>query len=639
MELKYSGKKNRLFKSLRGLLKHRLAVCLFLGVLLIAAFFRILAFLDPNTLVNSRDGFQLVLDRLFGPGSWRAGSFSYSYQDRTMTVSDLTVTFPGPDISKNEQLLIRAEKISVSQLAWVRDLRSLDRTNPPPRPLAARAAARGVSFLKTSPLYRLEGRIELIDLQEISFAPGPGSAEAAASGSFARILQYGLQPEQVRLESLRLSARRLNEPYSLLLNLPSWKLHRPRLEPDGLRSASGSHLSGAAAAVSWGRLHLAGRLDEAAHEGLLAFGQAENISLQSGYFWLDSRPGPASLERLTRKNLPPAAAEIALGDLTAKKAGGRNTARRIQAAFQAGAFPESAGFWLNMLSAGDLFLGGWEAEDLTFRDLAVKTGILTASLGQGRLSASAGEAPGLTASLEKSWFSLSEPEEPQGFWSDFQARAREIDLPAGRFALNAEGRLDPKGQTYKLSARAAVENVMDLSISLELAGITGLLQAGLGRASLAETAAGRPAEGFKDAAVTLFEARLNDQGLVNRVLDYYSRQTPARKARDAVIFGLNLAAVLKLEKYLDNSQEIGDHLARFAARPGILILKAAPSPPVSFRGFQAASTLGDLLDSARWTLTLDSEGPLNFKWKKPWPRHEGPADDGLDWLERPDRLG
>jgi hypothetical protein len=329
---------------------------------------------------------------------------------------------------------------------------------------------------------------------------------------------------------------------------------------------------------------------------------------------------------------------------------------RFFSGFPWGSGPSQTADLLNLLTVRTLSLGGATVFDSSFSDLSVTYGGLTGRIGRGELAVTAGRDPyALSVHLADCWYRLHDPQDlANPFWSEFFWQADDLSLLTGRFNFSGQAGYDPQKQSYRADGSLEMTNLFGLSVGLELGGVTGPLVETLERVTLKDLLIDKTVTGgLNDISLQLFEAQLRDQGLIERFINYYGQKTEAKsqdhglvlrpesgldQTRDRIIFGLALALTLKLEKYLVNSQTIANQVAVFIRQPGILTLKAVPSPAISYRSYLSAASLGDLLESANLSLSLDSEGLTKFQWKTPWPIGDGPYEELVDWHDGPDKL-
>jgi hypothetical protein len=618
-----------------------------LGLLGFLAIFYLLSLFDPNTLFNARRGFQAAMNLAFGPDNWRAGEYSYNYQGRTMTVRNIWIARSLGEGDQAGRLLAHVAKLEISHLTWAREIKAL-LTEPDqaanPQTLASKVVAHETRFFLSRQPWRAQGYLGQLAIQGLSYAP-PVAASAGGPNSPPASPWAGWRPEQIELSQLRLSGQSLTWPSSLVLSLPSWRLVNPRWGPQDPRCEPGSLMAGLGLSLSVQRHRLSARLDELAHNGTLGLGRADNLTIRNLAVWVEPGAGEANLSRAQRKNLEPAWLEVAIADGTFKYLDFRPLAQRLLAALgQPGPRATVAGLG-DLITAREAFLGGLSLFESRLNQISLKTGGLTSQARLGELSITAGLEPyALSYRLAEGWFSLADPQDPaRPFWSELYKLAEDLDLLAGRFHLAGQAGRKPQSASYQLDATLELTDLLGLTLNLGLEGLTPTVEEALGQLSLTDLLTGRDLpDALRDLALSQARAQLRDAGLTERLLAFYWQKgagpelsPSARKER--VIFGLVLALTLTLEKYLDNSRELTDLMARFLRQPGIVTVQATPTPAISPRGFLAAGTLGDLLEAAHLTLAVDAQDPLPFKWKKPWAIEEGPWGEPLDWQERPEK--
>ncbi|MDR2422437.1 MAG: hypothetical protein LBE01_03580, partial [Deltaproteobacteria bacterium] len=562
--------------------------CLFFLLALFYAF----AKFDPNTLFNSRQGFAAAMDQAFGPGNWRAGGYDYSYRTRTMTVKDLWVASPlgGP---KGGEAVAHVGELAVSHLAWASDVKKLLAGKAPegsPSLLASKAVAKKVRFMANAPAYSARGRLERLEFLNVRYDPNPARPNpgAAAKSTQSPGLNFGawsgLRPERVELESLRASGRFTGSQASFALVLPTWAIVNPRLGPRGLVCSPGSLLAGLGFGLSAQGYSLSGRVDEIAHDGALALGAVDRLAVRNLAAWLEKAEGPASLDRAERKIKDPPWLELSLGDGAGQYLDFRPLAQRLALALAMDpVLGDPAGHSLHplaLLTPKDVFLGGISVYESRLNQLAVKSGPIAGQIDRAEISVTAGLEPyALAARLVDGWFSLAAPQGPAqpGWpgWPRLHAKAKDLGLLAGRFHLSGQAGFEPKTQAWQATGTLEAENLLGLTVSLELGGLSGPLYRSLGVVGLKDLLrAKRAPDGWRDVALQKAQLQLRDLGATGRFLDYFGQKnaqpglSPERR-RERVIFGLVLASALNLENYLENVKSLTDLLAEFLRKPGI----------------------------------------------------------------------
>ncbi|MDR1870782.1 MAG: hypothetical protein LBS60_02455 [Deltaproteobacteria bacterium] len=649
--------KSRVWASLA---KYRYPAYGLLGLALIMALWFILTLFDPNTLANSRRGFSTFMDQTFGPNNWRAGAYAYSYQDRAMIVKDLWIADPNLALGGRGQLVCQVAELTVSHLTWAKNIKALWEKPAPssaPLTLASVMVAKGVKFLASGSFGRLHGEINRLEIHNPSAIGGLSQGGSNSSGSLGAFLA-GFRPERIRLEKLRANGQGPASGFSYIFSLPSWSLVKPKMGPRGLICGPGSLLAGVSFGLSAAGYAVTGRVDEIAHEGALALGLIDKLAILNLTVWLDKASGLANLDRVGKKNLPEPLLELALPDWTSQYLDFQPLATKIaDYLFSPKALnPENRKIRLGLqllsfITPDDLLLGGISVFESRFRRLSLKIGAFSYQVNQGELAITAGQDPyALTTRLIDSWVSLGEPSEasPFGgspFYREIYQKAAALNLISQRFNLSGRASLEPKDETYQVAATLEALDLFSLTLNLKLGGLPASLTRSLAKAPLGDLFSDLSlAPGLKDVSLREAQARFRDHGLTARLVNYYgskekdntalSLKDPSPLApQESLIFGLALAATLELEKYLSDLTGLTDLIAAFIRAPGVLTFRAEPSPPISYQGYLAARTLGDLLDSARLSLTLDGQEPLVFKWKKPWNPDAGLIEDPLDWRE------
>ncbi|MDR0548891.1 MAG: hypothetical protein LBI10_05715 [Deltaproteobacteria bacterium] len=617
------------------------------GFLFFLALFYVFALFDPNTLFNSRQGFEGVMDAVFGPNNWRVSQYAYSYQDRTMTVRDVWLT--GLKNPTKGDLLVHASELAISHLTWARDLKAIFRSpkslaNGPD--LASKVVAKDVRFFaKTSDL-ELRGSLAILEVKEPRLSPNPLESTASSKKSPPPNSLLALfRPTSVKLEKLRLLAEAKPYAASFALSLPSWVAVSPRRGPKGLIFGRGSYLGGVSFGLNAKGYALSGRLDELAHAGEAGLGFFNNLGLRNLTLWLDPSFGLANLDRATKKNETPPLGELFLGDATIRYLDFQEIAQKIAKRLVANdnlnpQTPDPRDL-LTLVTLKDAFLGGVTIES-HLKLLNLKAPPLTAQVDQGELSITAGQKPyALAARFVNGWYSLAESPK-DGEKSQFLSQVKALGLDAGRFNVAAQAGYEPDQRVYQLEIASEWENLLGLSFSLDVAGLTPTLYESLGKTSLkAAFSEGDVPLGVKDLALKKTQLRVQDQGLTERIINSYDPKTSPPNAavtqKERLIFGLGLFLTLNLENYLENSRELTDVMANFIRKPGVLTLKAEPTPAISYQGYQGARTIGELLNSAHLSVSLDGSEPVAFKWSKNFRGQGEPSSGPLDWVERPER--
>jgi hypothetical protein len=639
---------------------------------LIIALFYIFTLFDPNTLVNARKGFKATMDEAFGKNGWRAGRYSYSYQDRTMTVNDLWIT-GFKQASPTDQLVIHVEKLAISHLTWASVLKSLLAAPLPGEPsqiLTSKVVAEEIQFLGRQPHWRLQGRLRRLTIQKLNFqAPPPAPPGRGSAPGFLASFWAGLRAEKVQLEGLRTQGHFFYQPASFTFNLASWALVKPQWSHRGLNCSPGSQLAGVSFGLKTHGTLFSGRVDELAHDGATRWGYMDQLAFRNLTMWLEPATQGSLLKRVERKKSPPPSLErptdsapnptpepgpdswpepwleITIGDHASQYLDFQSLAQRLATALtqpraNAPQEPEPLDL-LAFVSPRDLIFGGISIFQSHWRHLSLTFGGLTGQVNQAELSIANGQQPyALSLRLADGWYSFSPPHQsspPQ--WLEFYQGAEALDLAAGRFHFSSQAYYEPNQQSYQLAGDLDLKNIFHLSLSLGWGDFSRPFLAALERGSLKETLfLSAPPAGWEDIALAQGLLRYQDQGLTERALTYYSQKNapPSDLAarKEKVIFGLALALTLSMEKYLDNAKELTDLIVSFLRQPGALTIATNPTPAISYRGYQAARTVGDLLDSAHLTVTYNASEPKSFIWKKPWKVDESPLDAPVDWLER-----